>query len=215
MLETRLWVEASSRRSSSAFPRAPGLRLLAALGWLMLALLLCTCSVGHGTGKLAGTLSIEGCKIEGPYALAPDAFFAETAEQLLSIRVQRGGDIESYSDGVAVLVKDAAYLREERLGEELDLSARLEPLVAATAYFNETCFLQERTKVPALLEAVSGTIRFDAIYAPRVSKDDVRITATLTDVVFRDVERPKQRWAQLSGFFDFLYVRGSPAQHFP
>jgi hypothetical protein len=218
MLETRLWVEASSRRSSRRQPSQARLASQVAarvLAGLLLAALLCTCSVGHGRGEISGTLSIEGCKKEGPYALAPNAFFAETAEHMLSIRVQRGGDIETYSDGVAILVKNAALLSEERLGQEIDLSGRAEPLVVATAYFNETCFLQERTKVPALMEAVSGSIRFDAIYAPRVNKEDVRISARLTEVVFRDVERPGQRWAQLGGYFDFLYVRGSPAQHFP
>jgi len=181
---------------------------------VLLGGLLATCSVGHGTGSITGTLKIDGCKEEGPYSLAPDAFYADTAEQLLSIRVQRGGDIEGYSDGIAVLVKDAALLRNELLGMPIDLSSRIEPLVSITAYFNETCFA-DRDKVPALLEAVSGTIRFDAIYAPRVDKSEVRISATLSEVMFRDAERPNQRWARLGGSFDFLYVRGAPAQHFP
>ena len=222
MLGTRLWVEASSRRSRSsrrcARRRARGLGEVASglpLGWLLLASLFVGCSVGHGRGEITGTLTIDGCKNQGAYSLAPDAFFADTAEQLLSLRVQRGGDIETYSDGVAVLVKNAALLKEQRLGEDIDLSARAEPLVAATAYFNETCFTQERTKIPALMEAVSGSIRFDAIYAPRVDKREVRISAQLLEVMFRDAERPNQRWAQLDGSFDFLYVRGAPAQHFP
>ncbi|HEX6243460.1 MAG TPA: hypothetical protein VFZ61_21250 [Polyangiales bacterium] len=209
-------MEASSRRSRrSRWGARVRLARALALSWLLLGPALSACSVGHGRGEITGTLTIDGCKNEGAYSLAPDAFFADTAEQLLSLRVQRGGDIETYSDGIAVLVKNAGLLKQERLGQDIDLSARAEPLVAATAYFNETCFTQERTKVPALLEAVSGSIRFDAIYAPRVDKDDVRITATLDRVVFRDVERPTQRWAELSGYFDFLYVRGRPAQHFP
>lgn len=212
MLATRLWVEASSPKAQRANRRrARSLCVLAAALWLLLA---GSCSVGHGAGEITGTLSIPGCKEGGAYSLSPDTFFAETAEQLLSIRVQRGGAIEGYSDGIAVLVKDAALLKNELLGTTIDLSSRREPLVAATAYFNETCFA-DPDKVPVLLEAVSGSIRFDAIYAPRVSKGEVRISAELTDVVFRDAERPEQRWAQLSGWFDFLYVRGSPAQHFP
>jgi hypothetical protein len=123
-------------------------------------------------------------------------------------------DIEGYSDGIAVLVKDAALFKNQLLGMPIELSGRIEALVAVTAYFNETCFA-DRDKVPALLEAVSGTIRFDAIYAPRVDKREVRISAELKGVMFRDVERPNQRWALLEGSFDFLYVRGAPAQHFP
>jgi hypothetical protein len=190
------------------------------LGQLLLALvalvssLTPACSVGHGEGHLSGTLSIPGCRRNGVFALAPDTFFAQTAEQLLSIRVQRGGSIEVYSDGIAVLVKNASLLKNELLGQDIDLAGRVEPLVSATAYFNETC-PSDRDKIPAVFEAVSGTIRFDAIYAPRVASKEVRITAELTDVVFRDLEQPDKRWAELSGTFDFLYVRGSPAQHFP
>lgn len=180
----------------------------------VVALSLPACSVGHGSGELSGTLTIKGCRREGPYTLAPDAFFAQTSEELLSIRVQRGGDIEVYSDGITVLVNDASLLKRELLGQEIDLAGRAEPLVSSTAFFNETCPSQ-RDKIPVLLEAVSGTIRFDAIYAPRVAKREVRITAELAQVVFRDPDQPEDRWAELSGNFDFLYVRGSPAQHFP
>jgi hypothetical protein len=202
-------MRASARRVSRAAKTLLRLGLCVLLGGL-----LATCSVGHGTGSITGTVNIDGCKEEGPYSLAPDAFYADTAEQLLSIRVQRGGDIEGYSDGIAVLVKDAALIKKQLLGTTIELSARIEPLVGVTAYFNETCF-SDRDKVPVLLEAVSGSIRFDAIYAPLVDKSEVRISATLDSVMFRDVERPNQRWAQLGGSFDFLYVRGAPAQHFP
>ena len=53
-----------------------------------------------------------------------------------------------------------------------------------------------------------------AIYAPEVNKDQVRIAAELTNVRFED-PRNDDRFAVLSGRFDFLYVRGSPAQRFP
>lgn len=199
MLGMRLWVAASSRSGLSI---------------VLAAFVSAACSVGHGTGELDGTLSIAGCRREGPYSLAPDAFFAQTAEHLLSIRVQRGGNLEVYSDGVSVLVRDAALLKREHLGSAIDLATGGAPEVEATAFFNETC-PSERTKIPVLLKAMSGTIRFDAIYAPRVDEGEVRIRAELENVRFVDTERPDERWAELSGFFDFLYVRGSPAQHFP
>jgi hypothetical protein len=183
------------------------------LGTACVALCL-SCSVGHGDGRLLGSLYIEGCRRAGAYTLAPNSFFAQTAEKLLSLRVQRGGDIEVYSDGITVLVKDAALLKREYLDTDIDLADGGAPGVSATAYFNETC-PSRRDKVPAILKAVSGTVRFAAVYAPKVSGDDVRITATLEQVRFEDVEDPEARWAELSGDFDFLYVRGSPAQHFP
>lgn len=172
------------------------------------------CSVGHGDGQLAGTVRIDGCRRSGAYTLAPNSFFAQTAEKLLSLRIQRGGDIEVYSDGISVLVKDAELVKREYLGVDIDLADSGAPGIESTAYFNDTC-PSERDKVPVVLKAVSGTIRFDAIYAPRVDEDDVRIAAHLEGVRYEDSEDPSARWAELSGDFDFLYVRGSPAQHFP
>jgi len=80
--------------------------------------------------------------------------------------------------------------------------------------FNDTC-PPERDKTPVVLKAVSGTLRFDDIYAPKVDKDAVRIHGELSNVRFEDDKDPEARWAELSGTFDFLYVRGSPAQRFP
>jgi hypothetical protein len=192
---------------------AASLRKLWGLGAALLTL--CgSCSTGHGGGDFEGMLTIEGCRRGGAYTLAPNAFFAQTAEKLLSLRVQRGGDIEVYSDGISVLIKDAALLKREYLGTEISLADRGGPGVSATAYFNDTC-PSERTKVPAILKAVSGSIRFSAIYAPRVDENDVRIAAELIQVRFEDAEDAEARWAELSGHFDFLYVRGSPAQPFP
>ena len=65
-----------------------------------------------------------------------------------------------------------------------------------------------------VLGAVSGTIRFDEIYAPKVDAEEVEISATIENVRFED-PRNADRWAELSGDFTFLYVRGSPAQRFP
>ena len=201
MMATRWWVAASFRNVRTAFS-ALVLSLLAA------------CSVGHGSGELEGTLRIDGCRREGHYALAPNAFFAQAVENLLKIRVQRGGDFEVYSDGVAVLVEDSSALRGKYLGTDIDLASDREPRVLLTAYFNDTC-PPKRDKTPVVLKAVTGTIRFDAIYAPEVRAHEVRIAAELTAVRFEDEKNPSARWAELSGEFDFLYVRGSPAQRFP
>ncbi len=201
MLETRCSVAGSSRE------------LWRTLGTACVALCL-SCSVGHGDGHLEGSVYIEGCRRAGAYTLAPNSFFAQTAEKLLSLRVQRGGDIEVFSDGITVLIKDAALLKRDYLGTAIDLADGGAPGVSATAYFNETC-PSRRDKVPAILKAVSGTITFAAVYAPKVNEDDVRITAKLEQARFEDGEDPEARWAELTGDFDFLYVRGSPAQHFP
>jgi hypothetical protein len=167
--------------------------------------------VGHGEGDLVGNVSIPGC-FSGPYELGPSAFFGQAIEQLLRIRVQRGSDLEINSDGLAVLVADATKLKREFLKADIDIAGN-EPRVDLSFYLNESC-PPGRDKTPVVLPAVSGTIRFDAIYAPQVNEDQVQITATMTDVRFEDPRNPA-RSAKLNGSFDFLYVRGSPSQRFP
>jgi hypothetical protein len=205
MMATRWWVVASSLDSS----HAPSI-----FAWLGLALGLAACSVGHGDGELEGTLAIEGCRREGSYSLVPNAFFAQAEEQLLKIRVQRGGDIEVFSDGVALLVEDSSQLRQHYRSANIDVASDAEPHLEVTAYFNDTC-PPGRDKTPVVLKAVSGSVRFDSIYAPEVAPHEVRISAVLEGVRFEDDDNPTGRWAMLSGSFDFLYVRGSPAQIFP
>lgn len=167
--------------------------------------------MGHGEGELLGSVSIPGC-FSGSYELKPTAFFGQAIEQLLRIRVQRGSDLEINSDGLAVLVADATQLKREFLGKEIDLAGS-QPRVDLSLYLNESC-PPGRDKTPVVLPAVSGTIRFDAIYAPQVNDDEVQITATMTNVHFEDPRNPA-RSAELRGLFDFLYVRGSPSQRFP
>jgi hypothetical protein len=181
--------------------------------WLGLLVLLGGCSVGHGSGEISGAVAIDDCRPEGPYQLRPTTFFAEAAEQVLDLRVQRGSDTEMLSDGVSVLIDDAALVKRSLLEMDLPIGVDVEPRIELSFYLNETC-PAERDKTPVALGAVSGSIRFSEIYAPRVDKDEVRIAAVLTNVRFED-PRNAARWAVLSGNFDFLYVRGSPAQRFP
>jgi hypothetical protein len=179
---------------------------------LVVLALVASCSVGHGDGDFGGTIDIAECR-QGSYELNPTVFFAESAEQLLRIRVQRGSDVEVRSDGLAVLVEDATLIQQMHLGQQLSVAPGSKPRVDVSVYLNDTC-PAERNRTPVTLAAVSGSIRFTAIYAARVSKDQVRIAAELTNVRFEDPRTP-ERFAELSGSFDFLYVRGSPAQRFP
>ena len=177
------------------------------------ACLLTACSIGHGTGEVSGTVAIPGCLPERPYELRPTVFFAEATEQVLKIRVQRGSDIEGQSDGISVLVDNAALVKQSLIDQDLPIGVDAAPRVDVTLYLNDTC-PAARDRTPVALSAVSGTIRFGAIYAPKVNEKQVRVAADLTDVRFQD-PRDGTRFAVLSGDFDFLYVRGSPAQRFP
>lgn len=169
------------------------------------------CSVGHGEGELNGTVSIPDCR-SGEYRLEPSAFFGQAVENLLRLRVQRGSDLEVRSDGLAVLVSDASQVKREFLNRPINV-AEVPARVSVSLYLNASC-PTGRDKTPVVLPAVSGTIRFEAIYAPRVNDDEVQISAELQDIRFEDPRNP-ERTAELSGFFDFLYVRGSPSQRFP
>jgi hypothetical protein len=182
------------------------------IGWVCLLLGSVACSVGHGEGEVTGTVTIANC-LEGNYQLHPTVFFAESAEELLKIRIQRGSDVEVRSDGLSVLVEDAALVKRMYLDQSVQVALEDEPRIDLSIYLNETC-PAERDRTPVALAAVSGTVRFTAIYAPEVRKNQVRIAAELTNVRFED-PRVEDRFALLTGHFDFLYVRGSPAQRFP
>ena len=209
---TRWWV------SLARSPAPPPLRgkprslpaLLALLALLMLGSL--GCSVGHGEGDISGTVALGACRAVGPYELRPNTFFAQSVEELLRIRVQRGSDVEVASDGLAVLVRDASRVKQELLGVDIDLASEQGEGIEVTVYFNDTC-PPGRDQIPIVLRATGGIIRFESIYAPKVD-DGVRIHAELSDLRFEDPDEA-DRWAALSGYFNFLYVRGRPAQRYP
>jgi hypothetical protein len=70
------------------------------------------CSQGDGTGSASGTLDVPDCW-SGPFDLKPDFFAAvpSMSSDALQIRVQNGGDFETFSDGLAILVDDAGEVR--------------------------------------------------------------------------------------------------------
>jgi hypothetical protein len=138
------------------------------------------CSLGEGTGSCSGTLDEPTCWV-GNYDLKPDFFAAipttntagtPIAMNALQIRIQHGGDYETFSDGLAILIDDLAEVRGDsthpsQLGKPLvvSLSAGVTPpgvpivaqttpsFVHATLYLDQTC----RTQNIALyaLDAVS------------------------------------------------------------
>jgi hypothetical protein len=188
-------------------------RELGALFGVLLGMLVPGCSVGHGEGEIYGEVSIDDCRVTTRYQMQPSAFFAQSIEELLRIRVQRGSDLEVRSDGLAVLVEDAALVKRSWLDRDIDVAAEGAPRIDLSLFLNESC-PPGRDHTPVVLSAVSGTIQFADIYAPEVDDDDVRIQAEFKNLRFED-PRDTARNAVLNGYFDFLYVRGSPAQRFP
>ncbi len=96
--------------------------------WLVAAggLALCLapgCSLGSGTGSASGTLDVPDCW-SGPFNLNPNFFAAVPSAgtattpvntDALQLRIQNGGDNETFSDGIAILVDDAGEVRGDPL----------------------------------------------------------------------------------------------------
>ncbi len=178
-------------------------------------LLLVGCSVGGGEGQVEGIVNAPDCDLEMKrYELDPTFFGADPVEEMLEIRIQHGSDLEAFSDGLGVLVRDAAMVRGTLIGVPIELTDEAEPLVQMSFYLNETC-RPDRRSLPVNYVATSGFVVFENIYAPRLTEDDVEIAARFTDVLFVDPSEPEERNATLSGRFRFLHTRGRPAQRFP
>lgn len=103
--------------------------MLAPLGAAaIVAACLPACSQAEGDGKVAGTLNIPNCWT-GKFDLSPDFFAANPYKQGLQVRIQNGSDIESFSDGIALLIQDVWQIRPDpstgspgRYGQPLDVS---------------------------------------------------------------------------------------------
>lgn len=185
-----------------------------------LALVLAGCSVGGGEGEIGGhVVAQDFCELDDPdYQLVPSFFSGEVIEDTLNIRVQRGSELEQFADGLTILVRDVNEVRRDRIGLPITLDGDWRSLVQITFYLNGSCeagFPSEHRRRPVLLEAVGGTITFDAVYAPDIDPAAASIEVELDQVVFVDSTLPEERHATLSGWFSFFYQRGAPAQRFP
>jgi hypothetical protein len=137
--------------------------LLAVLGVVLAP----ACSLGEGSGTVSGTLDVPDCW-SGPFDLHPDFFAAVpyTSNDALQLRIQNGGDYESFSDGIGILIDDAGVIRGDSasdgtarpslLGQSLSVTlppnvvppgvpvkANASPaMVHATLYLQKTCRTQ-------------------------------------------------------------------------
>jgi hypothetical protein len=87
------------------------------------------CSLGEGQGTVTGTLDVANCW-SGGFDLKPNFFAAvptvlgtlgtsetTSGSNALQLRIQNGGDFESFSDGLAILVDDAGEVRGDPLAD--------------------------------------------------------------------------------------------------
>ena len=123
-----------------------------------LATIVGSCTVGGGQGSVTGTLNVANCW-SGKFDLQPDFFGATPFHDQVNFRIQRGSDLENFSDGLSILVSDGTAVRA-KLGQPLavDLPPEVSPpgvpvkaisdpaVVQVTLYLQHSC----RPETPAL-----------------------------------------------------------------
>lgn len=186
------------------------------LGALVVCMLLAVgCAKGSGEGSAVGQVWAPECGLEGePFDLNPDFFAMQPSAsvEIIDIVVQRGSDLQSYSDGISVFIREPEMLKESMLGTEISFGGGLAPEVEMTLYLNATC--PGIARIPVVYGAVSGTIRFEELYVPWVHNATKETVAVFTNVELVDNKDPDERRAVLDGDFRFLFERGLPAQYF-
>lgn len=177
------------------------------------------CSVGEGQGQLGGEVFAPECEVDEPdYELSPSFFSGEVTGGQLNIRIQRGSEIEGYSDGILLQVADVNEVFRNRIGIPIPIDPDERSLLQAVLYLNHTCpsgFPDFFVTQPVIMEAMSGEVVFDAIYAPDIEAGATLIAGHLRDVRFASSDEPDTTFGQIDGSFSFFYQRGSPAQRFP
>jgi hypothetical protein len=191
---------------------AASLREIAAL--VFCGLLAAGCAKGSGEGSAVGRVWAPDCGLDGAdYTLNPDYFAMQpsTSVEIIDIVVQRGSDLPSFSDGLAVFIREPELLKETMLGTEIELGGLAAP-VEMTLYLNASC--PGAARIPVYYAAVSGTIRFDQLYVPWLSNETKETVAIFSNVELVDRQDPLERRAVLDGDFSFLYEVGRPLQFF-
>jgi len=192
------------------------------------------CTVGEGQGRVSSDhIWVAGCW-NGAFDLNPDFFGANPdPEESLTIRVQRGDNIEDVSDGLIVLVNDLPEVRKQ-LGQPLDVGMPRgvspsgvpvafnpnPPKISLSLYLHNSCHLQNGT-----IYSISGKITFSSLFSgdPNESSSEARLTDATFDANFADprelvdITDPDEAakvTSRVTGNFRFFFQRGQPSQPF-
>jgi hypothetical protein len=177
-------------------------------------LLAAGCNKGSGEGSVVGQVWAPGCGLNGePFSLDPNFFAMQPSGsvEIIDILVQRGSDLQSFTDGISVFIRDPRMVKESMLGTEIEFGG-LGAAVEMTLFLNATC--PGLARLPVVYGAVSGTIRFDELYVPWMDNATKETVAVFTNVELIDNKDPDERRAVLDGDFQFLFERGLPNQYF-
>lgn len=200
----------------------------------LLALAPLACTVGEGEGRVSSDhIWVAGCW-NGAFDLNPD-FFGVNPDpgESLTIRVQRGDNIEDVSDGLIVLVNDLPEIRQQ-LGKDLPVGMPRgvapsgvpivfdpEPAkISLVLYLHNSCHLQNGT-----IYSINGTINFSSLFSgdPNESSSEARLTDATFDANFADprelvdITDPDDAakvTSRVTGNFHFFFQRGQPSQPF-
>ena len=96
------------------------------------------CSLGQGNGSVTGDINVPDCWA-GQFNLSPDFFAAVPYRDSLQLRIQNGGDYQTFSDGLSILIDNTKIIRPQSLpdggttaGElNVDIPVSLPPGVTA------------------------------------------------------------------------------------
>ncbi len=196
------------------------------------------CSLGQGEGDVkSDALFVQDCWY-GAYDLQPDFFAAVPYRETVNVRVQRGTDIQEVSDGLAVLVQDVGWVRDELLDQPLEVTLSPgvlppgatfpppppegQPAINMALYLQRSCHNQNSE-----LYAVGGTVTFHSLFSgdPNEEEGADKFTNAEFSVWMGDPrdapvgkaanEIPADRQSLVTGFFRFYFERGQPGQPFP
>lgn len=196
------------------------------------------CSLGQGEGDVkSDALFVQDCWY-GEYDLQPDFFAADPYRESVNMRVQRGTDIQEVSDGLAVLVQDVGWIRDELLDQPLEVTLSPgvlppggtfpppppegQPAIHMALYLQRSCHNQN-----SVLNAVRGTVTFHSLFSGDPNEDEGADKFTNAEFSVwmgdpRDApvgkaanEIPADRQSLVTGFFRFYFERGQPGQPFP
>ncbi|MEO8904008.1 MAG: hypothetical protein ABI627_21010 [Polyangiaceae bacterium] len=200
----------------------------------LLALVSLGCTVGEGAGEVKSDhLYVTGCW-NGPFDLQPDFFGANPDQETsLTIRVQRGDNIEDVSDGLIVLVNDLQWVRQH-LNEDIPVGMPRgvtppgvpivynpdPPKVSLSLYLHNSCHQQNGT-----VYSVAGTINFASLFSGDLNegssenrKTNAQFTASFADprelADAADDAAATALKSKVTGDFNFFFQRGQPSQPF-